>query len=159
MTKDNRMWTYIFDIDGTLADITHRLHFVKGKHIDAGEPPDWDMYLDACGNDTPIQPVIELNRRLRAMGQYVILITGRNGGWRDETRAWLKKHGVMYDELHMRDENDRRPDYVVKRELYEAWKGKNPDKQVLGVFDDRDRVVQMWRDLGLQCYQVAKGDY
>lgn len=57
----------------------------------------------------------------------------------------------------MRPDGDHRPDYVIKREIYER---EIKDKyDVIGVFEDRQRCVDMWRALGLTCFQVAPGDY
>ena len=77
---------------------------------------------------------------------------------RGETEAWLDLYvGVPYAELFMREYGDTRKDAVVKREIFETevrdrWR-------IVGVFDDRQQVVRMWRDLGLTVFQVAEGDF
>jgi len=150
---------YIFDIDGTLADITHRLHFVKGKHLNGGtDKPAYEAFHDALVHDEPIWPVIDTLRRLWAFGNTeIILITGRMENWRKETENWLHNHGVPFNELFMRPNGDHRPDWQIKREVY--YNHVKYYYSVLGIFEDRTRVVNMWRDLDLPCYQVAKGDY
>jgi hypothetical protein len=60
-------------------------------------------------------------------------------------------------ELLMRTEGDHRSDDIVKKEIYE--KRIAPQYDVVIVFDDRDKVVKMWRDLGLLCGQVYYGDF
>ena len=70
---------------------------------------------------------------------------------------WLNKNGFDHDGLYMRPSNDMRGDDIIKREIYDN-KFKN-SYNVLGVFDDRNRVVKVWRDLGLKCFQVEEGDF
>ena len=147
---------YIFDIDGTLADITHRLHYIKGKHVPGGPKPDWDAFHDAMKHDAPICSVI---KTAQMVGQHsdVILTTGRREEWRQETQEWMERHNVPVAELHMRQPGDFRPDYIVKREAYEKYVKGYAD--VVAVFAGRSRVVDMWRSIGLPCFQVAEGNY
>jgi hypothetical protein len=47
----------------------------------------------------------------------------------------------------MRNTGDKRSDVIVKKEMYEALvKGQY---NVLAVFDDRPKVIRMWKDEGL----------
>ncbi len=73
------------------------------------------------------------------------------------TTHWLELHGIPFNELLMRADNDYRSDEIIKEELY--FNSINPRFDVVGVLDDRDRVVQMWRRIGLACLQVAPGDF
>jgi hypothetical protein len=87
----------------------------------------------------------------------VVLVSGRQEKDRAPTERWLRRHGVTYDALRLRATGDVRNDAVVKRELYEQHvRGR---VNVVLVIDDRQRVVDMWRALGLQCWQVAPGDF
>lgn len=87
----------------------------------------------------------------------VILFSGRNGKFRAQTKTWLETHNVPHSLLVMRDERDTRRDSVVKREFYDAYiRGKY---NVAFVLDDRNQVVDVWRELGLTCFQVAEGDF
>ena len=69
----------------------------------------------------------------------------------------LTRYSEKGNRLYLRADNDFRPDDITKRELYEqiVRDGFKPEL----VFDDRDQVVKMWRELGLQCYQVRAGDF
>lgn len=151
---------YIFDLDGTLANGDHRLHFITG------EAKNWAAYFAACGGDEPIKPTIRLLSMLHASGADVWVWTGRSDEVRHETRIWLRNNmpvhlGWAYwteANLRMRQAGDHRHDDVLKRE----WLHSLNDYQrgrVAGVFEDRSRVVEMWRAEGLTCYQVAKGDF
>lgn len=142
---------YIFDIDGTLADATHRLPMIQG------ELKDWDGFYKACVDDTVIENVARIYKTLRDAGYYIILMTGRSEDSQTETMEWLLEHDLNPRWLLMRPSGDHRPDYIVKKELYEKW--VKPNFNVIGVFEDRTSVVQMWREIGLTCFQVDQGDF
>jgi predicted kinase len=132
---------WLVDVDGTLA-------LMQGR-----SPYEWHR----VGEDAPNPPVVELVRSLRAAGNAIVVVSGRDGVARRATGAWLARHEIPHDALLMRPAGDNRRDSVVKREIFDrlirhTW-------QVRGVLDDRDQVVRMWRDLGLTCAQVAPGDF
>lgn len=156
---------YIFDIDGTLADCSQRLHFIQPPeslvHFEVGETdwkPDWESFYKDCVNDKPILPVIELAQVLKESYQDLIFVTGRPEKYMEETMEWLCNHlETDYITLMMRENGDHRPDYIVKKEIYEEC---IKDFYIIdGVFEDRKQCVDMWRSLGLTCYQVADGNY
>lgn len=154
MEDSNKPKIVIFDLDGTLANIDHRRHFVEGKGSRATDE-EWRCFFAACVDDVPNLPVIETLRALRAQGYRIVILSGRSDEVSIETKAWLKENDVPYDELHMRPEGNYVPD--------QKWKAKFLKKfdrsQILCVFDDRDKVVKMWRDNGIPCFQVAWGDF
>lgn len=163
--KEYKM-AYIFDIDGTLADCSHRLHFILPPYVSPLQDienldkfqPDWETFHKECVNDKPIKPVLNLLRLIYEGEQGIIFVTGRPEKYRKQTTLWLSKYlGSEYFELAMRKDGDHRPDYIVKKEIYE--KEIKPYHHIDGVFEDRKQCVDMWRNLGLTCYQVADGDY
>ncbi len=87
----------------------------------------------------------------------VIIISGRPKSCQEQTKRWLKKNKIKYSFLYMRDNKDDRPDLVVKKEIYE--KCVKPFYKIDFVLDDRNSVVEMWRELGLDCYQVDITNY
>src|SRR4051812_5587965 len=95
----------IFDLDGTIALIDHRRHFVEGKGARATNA-EWRNFFAACVDDKPNEPVIETLRALRAQGYSVIILSGRSDEVADQTKTWLKDYNVPYDELHMRPEGN-----------------------------------------------------
>lgn len=141
---------YIFDIDGTLSDCEHRLIYIDGSL----GCKDWDLFYSLCGKDKPIEDVCRIYRELHID---VICVTGRTEKYRAETEQWLKDNDLPFHDLFMRPDGDHRPDYELKKEIYEKY--IKDDYKVLGVFEDRTQVVKMWRSLGLTCFQVACGDY
>lgn len=135
----------IFDIDGTLADLTHRLHHIKRQ------PINWDAFFAACVDDKPIQPIHDLARLVVAQGYKLILVSGRSDQVREQTEAWLAAHGVPHQELHMRKAGDYRQDTIVKSEILDAILAAG--HEIAFVVDDRPSVVAMWRSRGLTCLQ------
>lgn len=138
----------ICDLDGTLS-----LH--NGR-----DPYD----ASTCDEDLVNWDVAEilwmyLNKRYESNKKMnVIFVSGREEKYREKTMAFLLKAGIpIVDGLFMRPTGDFRKDDIVKQEIYDReLKGKY---NVRVVFDDRNRVVDMWRRNGLTCFQVAEGDF
>lgn len=132
----------LVDVDGTVALMN-------------GRSP-YDM--TRVGDDQPNPPVITVVAAMAKLGYRVVFCSGRTDDCRDTTEAWLAKHvGVPYEALHMRRTGDARKDAIVKAEIFD--REIRHRYQVVGVFDDRDQVVRMWRGLGLTVFQVAEGRF
>lgn len=148
------MKVVIFDLDGTLALNKHRFHFIDKS---SGKP-DWDSYFLACDRDKANAAVIEMARSLKGSGHRIHIFSARGKIAYQQTIDWLDKHSVPYDDLTMRDVGDFTPDEDLKKQ----WlldKYPNYKEDIICVFDDRDKVVNMWRSLGLSCFQVAPGNF
>lgn len=144
----------IFDLDGTLALIDHRRHFVECER----EKQDWDAFYEACDKDAPNMPVIDILNWLPDRGTFgmkIIILSGRSDKVREKTETWLRWNRVRYDGLRMRPEGDFTSDDVLKK----RWAEEIGVARIKMVFDDRDKVVKMWRSLGITCLQVAEGDF
>jgi hypothetical protein len=148
----------IFDLDGTLADIEHRLHFFRE------DPPNWEAFHAACIDDKIKTDVLGTLLVYLMQGFHVIIATGRSADVASETVAWLSRHGVSKLipwqaklNLIMRESGDRQPDHQLK--LGWVRDGLIPKERILCIYEDRSSVVKMWRDEGLTCYQVAPGDF
>jgi len=141
----------IFDVDGTLMDISHRKKFVESK------PKDWDSFREQTPDDKPITEIFQVAIALQKAGHRIIIASGRNRSQRGITLKQLMAEGLVFIDLFMRSDKDYRSDVVLKKEMLGAMrrKGYNPKM----VFDDRSSVVQMWRDEGLRVAQVAPGDF
>tara|TARA_B100000902_G_C27266287_1_gene893691 strand:- start:771 stop:1301 length:531 start_codon:yes stop_codon:yes gene_type:complete len=168
--------TIICDIDGTIADIKHRLHYIKDYSGNLLKNPDWDSFNQACLNDQPIIDVIRivkllwLNGRSQSSPEFNLkFFTGRNTLARENTLRWLiknffNKEASPHDKellleklgvtLSMREETDFRDDSVIKLEMMQQF--KLLPENVLCIFEDRHHVVEMWRDNG---YRVMQVDY
>jgi hypothetical protein len=148
----------LIDIDGTIADLSHRLAWIRG--VDEGGkkvPPDWDNFFDAMDKDQPIWPVVYMVQTLR-IRYNICYLTGRPVSHREITLKWLQSNSLPLGMLVMRATGDYRPDYVVKKELYEKIVIPFLGKADI-VIEDRDQVVEMWRSLGITCLQPCKGSY
>lgn len=138
---------YWVDIDGTLAN-----------HHGVRDPYDTSRYE----YDSVHEDVAELIYHLRDVGYGIVLCSGRSDEFRQVTEQWLYGNGIRYDELYMRAEGDDRRDDVVKLELLFGKDGQPgiADKyNIVGAFDDRDRVVNALRAAGVRVYQVAPGAF
>jgi hydroxymethylpyrimidine pyrophosphatase-like HAD family hydrolase len=143
----------VFDIDGTLANIEHRLDYVRSK------PKNWKAFDAGIPNDKVNQPVAMMFWALQEQEIHnIVLASGRNERSRQATEQWLTQNALGgYQKLYMRKADDFRSDDTVKQEmLYEiiADYGRKPDM----VFDDRPRVVRMWRNNGIFVFNVYQGD-
>jgi len=139
----------IFDIDGTLADVSARQHHLMKK------PKDWDSFFRGIPQDKAIHSMVRLCNILYASGIKILLCTGRREKDRAETVKWLAQEGVNYHELILRRDRDRRSDVIVKREMLAGI----DRSKILCVVEDRSGVVEMWRSEGLVCLQCAPGEF
>jgi hypothetical protein len=143
---------YIFDIDGTLADISHRLHFIQSK------PADWRKFFAACPDDEPIPEVIQVAKSLGGV-VHIMLLTGRSEEIREKTLDWLNELEIPCTALFMREVGDHREDSVVKSEMLDDLIHQWPNEKIMGIFEDRKQVVDMYRAKGLRVFQVAEGNF
>lgn len=153
-TGERNMRAIIFDMDGTLADVSHRMHLLDGSK-------DWDAFHGAMSDDAPVEAIAELARlmgKAAAAGlgiDAVLVVTARHDDPRyaQMTREWLELHDIPCDRLYMRRDGDMRRDHIVKSEILQQIldDGYEP---VLAV-DDRPEVVAMWREHGITTLQCA----
>lgn len=140
-----------FDIDGTLANIEHRLDYVRSK------PKNWKAFDAGIPNDTCNIAVTSVFDSMVRDFHDVVLASGRNERSRQATIDWLADMELNgYQKLYMRKADDYRSDDIVKQEILDQIVidyGKKPDM----VFDDRPRVVKMWRDNGIFVFNVYQG--
>ena len=144
----------IVDVDNTIADIKHRLHYIRN---DAGKK-DWKTFhsREELLKDVPFTEVIECVNLL-SQKYPILIVTGRTYETLDTTKEWLDTQGVTYEEVYLRTQNDYRDDDIIKEEILHQIRAEGYDPFL--VFDDRDRVVAMWRRNGLRCFQVNPGTF
>ena len=165
--------TVIFDLDGTLANIDVR----RDKSLKPNGKLDWDIFASPTSVmdwDTPNKPVVKMAQLFHNDGFRIVIFSGRNDRAFHATRDWLKIHNVPFDLLVMRPDKfkddswpvadgnpatfDMRfmPDEILKKKMLDTFVDIN---DVFLVVDDRQKVVDMWRGLGLNTFQVAPGDF
>lgn len=139
----------IFDVDGTLAKMVGR------------SPYD----LEKCGTDIINPMVVELSKMFDKQGYQIIVVSGRESGTKEEpmkyyymTRKWVEDlAGVPLVMQCQREQGDSRSDMIVKEEIF--WDKIAPHFDVKLAVDDRAQVVEMWRRIGVECWQVDHGDF
>jgi len=159
------------DVDGTVADFTHRR--LASEAVPKAYK--WPVFRKNMDQDLPIQPIIDAVKTLKAAGWVVVMMTARSRIDLEVTEEWLAKYGITYDAIYIRDDwvrnedgsikltrkgkqmPDSRKDDIVKTELLAKARADGYDPTL--VFDDRNQVVDMWRSHGIMCVQVAEGDF
>jgi len=125
----------IVDIDWTLAKFNGR------------EAYDWDKVI----NDLPEPEVIDLVKMYRDNWYKILIFTWRDWVCATDTKQWLSKHSVEWDEFHIRPEWNCEPDTIVKKVMFDKVKDKYNIKLCL---DDRLKVVSLRRGLWIKTLQV-----
>lgn len=141
----------IVDLDGTLSNTRHRKHFVEQ------EEKDWKSFYAGITEDLPHEWCLELIKGMKSQGIQILFVSGRPSDYRKATEMWLTFHAPEYEGLFMRAKGDMRLDSIIKAEIY-----KNeiePNYEILFCVDDRQQVVDAWRELGLTCLQCDKGNF
>lgn len=174
----------IVDLDGTLSNSAHRDHLAVAKEWDefhsllGEDEPHKDVLQLVNALNLGLWPHMDLE---------VVALTGRNEKYRKATEQWLLKHNVAVDHLLMRPDYDWRSDHDLKPQLLvdfingpdgPVWSGDAPNdkgveqfgeaidralqkarSQVWFILEDRDKVVEAWRNLGFRCWQTQPGGY
>ena len=144
----------IVDIDGTLMNIEHRRHFVENGNND------WHSFLEpeVMANDTPNWEVAKVVAGLNStVSNRVICVSARNERHREVTLSQMEQCGLGECFLFLRADDDFRADDEFKLDVLNELRAADMEPNL--VFDDRNRVVEMWRREGVTCFQVAEGDF
>jgi len=143
----------VVDLDGTLCNSAHREHLAR-----AG---DWDAFHGALLDDEPWPDVKKLLESL--FNDFIMVaLTGRNQKYQMMTLKWLQRNEcVLFDELLMRPDDCYLSDTEIKPQLLDEFLERNgkSHSDVLFILEDRDKMVETWRNLGHTCYQVRAGGY
>jgi len=150
MSMTNFKGPVVVDVDGTLANTSHRKHFVENK------PKDWAAWNAGMANDTCHEDIRQLVTEL-SLRREVIICTGREDTYRDVTEKWLNDHQIPFDRVFMRRAKDYRTDSIVKTELLDQIRQWHGDPFLW--IDDRNQVVDAIRAAGVRVLQVAPGDF
>lgn len=153
LTSANRV---IIDLDGTLCDHRHR--------VAAALLGVWDEYHDGISDDPVHEDVRAVIQSLWDSGYDIIACTGRPEAYMGKTMEWLGRNEIPIDAVVMRPDKDFRPDHQLKPEALARYlELEGPSEladfgNILLVIDDREKVVEAWRNLGLNCWQPRLGD-
>lgn len=141
INNDKKLPAIIVDMDGTLAHAKDR---------------DWHDYKKVH-QDTLDVPVATVVRAMKEQGYKIVIVTGRNHDCKEASARWLYENNIPYDMYIGREPIDKRQDANFKKEAYRNT--IEPLYDVLFVIEDRDRCVEMWRELGLKCLQPEYGNF
>ena len=157
------MTDYICDVDGTLMNVEKRVQWAKKHKKDTDRVMNWDIFLDPLvmlefdRSNRDVCNIINALYSDSINDNNIIITSARNERHRDVTMKQLSLADVHYDAMYLRDDDDFRPDDVVKAELLGKIITDGYDPTV--AFDDRNQVVNKWRELGIKCYQVREGNF
>jgi phosphoglycolate phosphatase-like HAD superfamily hydrolase len=144
----------LLDLDGTLCDSAHRVHLAQNK--------DWDGFHSLLVEDQPNYDIVWFLANLPPFAE-VVVVTGRPEKWRKATEEWLAKHGLSayVDEMLMRPDHDYRQDHELKVAMLDETFGSREEwtRRTMFALDDRDKVVEAYRNAGVVCWQVRQGTY
>ena len=147
--------TIIFDLDGTLADINARRILATKSNGKL----DWNKFFDPDNIklDIPNDRVIKMAQLFAEDGFNIVIFSGRSDGTINTTKSWLVRNKIPFHRLVMRDK-DRlfMPDDQLKKQFLDEHLDID---DVFLVVDDRQKVVDMWRSLGLKVFQVDDGNF
>lgn len=146
----------ISDLDGTLADNAWRARQLDISEGQTGKK-DWHAFHMGIPQDELRADVWERIQAMQAEfpDAKLILVSARNEQYRQITVDWLKEKNIDHYALFMREDADKRPDTMVKRDILNRYfKDKS---RILGVFDDRPSVIRMWQEEGLNVIDVGDG--
>ena len=132
----------IVDIDGTIANVDHRIHLVRKPN------KNWKLFFEKMNDDKPIEQIINKIKELHDDGLKILIVTGRPETYQSITSAWLNKHLPFEEfELIQRKKNDNRPSYQVKKSILIELKKKYKIKFFL---DDKEEDINMYLNEGCQ---------
>ena len=132
------MGVAVFDIDGVLADVTHRLPHVQRR------PKDWNAFFAAMAGDPVLEPGRDLVRTL-ARDHPIVYLTGRPHRYASVTREWLDRHDMPRGHVMERRDGDRRPARIAKPAMLAELARHVPISLVV---DDDEEVCEAYRRAG-----------
>lgn len=138
------------DLDGTLCKSQH-----VDQYTDVGGIVDWDAWMRSNSYAPVNEWCRDIVNNFQAAGFKIIFLTARTSdplGF-EVTDGWLKNNGFVNYELIMRKDGDRRPDLVIKQEIYNS--NIAPYYEVSFAIDDKKRVIDMWRNIGVPALHCA----
>lgn len=145
----------IFDVDGTLADVSPYLHHIRNINDDPDFKKDYDKFHEESINALPNPEVVEMLNKAFFNQKHVIVVTSRREYWRGITSYWLAKHDIGHHALYMRKDGDFRPDYEVKKDILLKIK---KHWRVIHAVDDNPEVLKLWYEYGIPTTKIGDWD-
>lgn len=146
---ENRPSAYIFDVDGTLANVDPYIHFVRGSN------KDYDAFHEASIDALPNFDVVEMLNQAFFDQMHIIIVTSRMDKWRGLTCSWLAKNDIGHHALYMRGDDDYRSDYEVKKDILDKIK---KHWRVVHAIDDNPSIIALWEENGIPTTKIGTWD-
>ena len=150
----------VFDLDGTLADAGHRLHFInpmppRDPETGKKRKKNFKAFHDACDQDGVFEDVaFEFREGVADPDITVIILTGRPEAYRSKTERWLEEKGLTgYDELIMKSGDQSVPDFIQKAKAADEIEERH-GMSIDIAYDDRKRIINMWKERGTYVVDV-----
>lgn len=140
----------IFDMDGTLADVSGIRHHVEGGP-ENNYKKNFTAFHEESVNVPPNSEVVNQAQVSHMLGNKNVIVTARGSQWRNHTAMWLAMHNVPSDAMYMRKQGDQRPDYEVKSDIH-ARLSKSYDP--IHAVDDNPNVLKLWKEKGIPTTKV-----
>lgn len=138
----------ILDLDNTIANDSWRIPRIN-----------WQLSGDRRYHDYhSLAPFDQLgNAHLLQAEEQILIFTARPVTYRAATEEWLKRNGVQFKHLLMRNKDDVRHSVELKSaQLFWLAEYNVGLSQITSAFDDRQDVVDMYRRAGInaQCIRI-----
>ena len=140
---------YIYDVDGTLANVDPYIHLVRGSN------KDYNAFHEASISALPNVEVVEMLNNSVSDGHSILVVTSRMEKWRGLTSLWLAKNNITHHALFMRSNSDLRPDYEVKKDILDKI---NKYWDVLHAVDDNPSVIKLWEENEIPTTKIGTWD-
>ena len=140
---------YIFDVDGTLANVDPYLHLVRGSNRD------YDAFHEASIDALPNIEVVEMLNNAVSDQYAILVVTSRKEKYRGLTSMWLAKNNIRSHGLFMRADDDNRPDYEAKEDMLDKI---NKLWNVVHAVDDNPNVIRLWEDNNIPTTKIGNWD-
>ncbi len=140
---------YIFDVDGTLANVDPFLYHIRGGK------KDYDAFHEASMDALPNIEVLEMLNNAVSDGHSIVVVTARRESWRPHTSMWLAKNNIRSHAMFMRGDTDYRPDYEVKKDILDKI---NSTWTVVHAVDDNPNVIALWEENGIPTTKIGTWD-
>jgi len=137
------MKAVIFDVDGTLADVSSiRHHLARPSGM-----KDFESFHSESINVPPHEHVVRMLREFKREGHAILVVTARQEKWLWHTLLWMDENAIPHDHLFMRANGDFRPDFVIKRDIFNRISKAGFD--VKHAVDDNPAIITLWDQIGI----------
>ena len=131
----------IIDVDGTLADVSSIRHYVRPGQV---KGKNFDKFHEESVNCPPNAWVVDMAKEAHNEGKAVIIVTARKHKWRHVTAWFLALNDIPSDMLIMRNDNDQRKDYDVKKDILSSIRAQGFN--VVHAIDDNPAIIRLWEE-------------